>query len=102
LLDGVKVDPREHQGTLGRALIAVKQAVQIPFENEWRMAKNKETKKDLSRMPNLRGKSVRQALDILQSIGLSAKLKGVGTVVAQKPRSGIPLKDVKVCSITCK
>jgi len=102
LLDGVKVDPRERRGTLGRALIAVKQAAQIPFENEWRTAKNKETKKDLSRMPNLRGKSVRQALDILQSIGLSAKLKGVGTVVAQKPRSGIPLKGVKVCSITCK
>jgi stage V sporulation protein D (sporulation-specific penicillin-binding protein) len=102
LLDGVKIDPRERQGTLGRALIAVKQAAQIPFENEWRMAKNKEIKKNISRMPNLRGKSVRQALDILQSIGLSAKLKGVGTVVVQKPRSGIPLKDVKVCSITCK
>jgi len=102
LLDGVKVDPRERRGTLGRALIAVKQAAQIPFENEWRTAKNKKTKKEFSRMPNLKGKSVRQALDILQSIGLSIKLKGVGTVVAQKPRSGIPLKGVKVCSITCK
>jgi DNA-binding GntR family transcriptional regulator len=64
--------------------------------------KSKETQKELSRMPNLKGKSVRQALDILQSIGISTKLKGVGTVIAQKPGSGIPLKGVKVCSITCK
>jgi hypothetical protein len=102
LLDGVKIDPREHMGTLGRALIVAKQAAQIPLKDEWRTVKSQETKKELSRMPNLKGKSVRQALDILQSIGLSTKLKGVGTVIAQKPRSGIPLNGVKVCSITCK
>jgi hypothetical protein len=102
LLDGVKIDPRERRGTLGRALIVVKQAARIPLRDEWQMAKSKETEKDLSRMPDLRGKSARQALDILQSIGLSIKLKGVGTVVAQKPRSGIPLKGLRGCSITCK
>ncbi|MEA3384871.1 MAG: penicillin-binding transpeptidase domain-containing protein [Thermodesulfobacteriota bacterium] len=102
LLDGVKIDPRERRGTLGRTLIVAKQAAQIPLKDKWRTVKNQETKKELSRMPNLRGKSVRQALDILQSIGISTKLKGVGTVIAQKPRSGTPLKAVKVCSITCK
>ncbi|MCK4425168.1 MAG: PASTA domain-containing protein [Deltaproteobacteria bacterium] len=102
LLDNVKIDPRERRGTLGRALIVAKQAAQIPLKDEWRTVKSQETKKELSRMPNLKGKSVRQALDILQSIGISTKLKGVGTVIAQKPRSGIPLKGVKVCSITCK
>ena len=102
LLDGVKIDPRERRGTLGRALIVAKQAAQIPLKDKWRTVKSQETKKELSRMPNLKGKSVRQALDILQSIGISTKLKGVGTVIAQKPRSGIPLKGVKVCSITCK
>jgi len=102
LLDGVKVDPRERRGTLGRSLIVAKQAAQIPLKNEWRTVKSQETKKELSRMPNLKGKSVRQALDILQAIGISIKLKGVGTVIAQKPRSGISLNGVKVCSITCK
>ena len=102
LLDGVKIDPRERRGTLGRALIVAKQAAQIPLKDEWRMAKSQETQKEFSRMPNLKGKSVRQALDILQSIGLFTKLKGVGTVIAQKPRPGIPLNGVKVCSITCK
>ncbi|MCK4605445.1 MAG: PASTA domain-containing protein [Deltaproteobacteria bacterium] len=102
LLDGVKIDPRERRGTLGRALIVAKQAAQIPLKDKWRTVKSQETQKELSRMPNLKGKSVRQALDILQSIGISTKLKGVGTVSAQKPRSGIPLKGVKVCSITCK
>lgn len=102
LLDGVKIDPRERRGTLGRTLIVVKQAAQMPLKDEWRTAKSQKTKKKLSRMPNLKGKSVRQALDILQSIGISPKLKGVGTVIAQKPRSGIPLKGVKVCSIICK
>jgi len=102
LLDGVKIDPRERRGTLGRALIVAKQAAQIPLKDKWLPVKSQETKKELSRMPNLKGKSVRQALDILQSIGISTKLKGVGTVIAQKPRSGIPLKGVKVCSITCK
>ncbi len=102
LLDGVKIDPRERRGTLGRALIVAKQAAQIPLKDKWRTVKSQETQKELSRMPNLKGKSVRQALDILQSIGISTKLKGVGTVIAQKPRSGIPLKGVKVCSITCK
>ncbi len=101
-LDGVKIDPRERRGTLGRALLVVKQAAQIPLNDEWQTAKSKETKKDLSMMPNLKGKSARQAMDILQSIGLSIKLKGAGTVVAQKPRSGMPLKGVKVCNITCK
>ncbi|MBW1931622.1 MAG: PASTA domain-containing protein [Deltaproteobacteria bacterium] len=102
LLDGVKVDPRERRGTLGRSLIVAKHAAQIPLKNEWRTVKSQETKKELSRMPNLKGKSVRQALDILQAIGISIKLKGVGTVIAQKPRSGISLNGVKVCSITCK
>ncbi len=102
LLNGVKIDPRERRGTLGRALIVAKQAAQMPLKDEWRTVKNQKTKKELSRMPNLKGKSIRQALDILQSIGISTKLKGVGTVIAQKPRSGTPLNGVKVCSITCK
>jgi stage V sporulation protein D (sporulation-specific penicillin-binding protein) len=102
LLDGVKIDPRERRDTLGRALIVAKQAVQIPLKNEWRTVKSQETKKELSWMPNLKGKTARQALDILQSIGISTKLKGVGTVIAQKPRSGTPLNGVKVCSITCE
>jgi hypothetical protein len=102
LLDGVKIDPRERRGTLGRTLIVAKQAAQVPLKDKWRTVKSQETKKELSRMPNLKGKSIRQAFDILQSIGISTKLKGVGSVIAQKPRSGTPLKGVKVCSITCK
>jgi hypothetical protein len=102
LLDGAKIDPSERPGTLGRALIVAKQAAQIPLKDEWRTLESQESKKELSRMPNLKGKSVRQALDILQSIGISTKLKGVGTVIAQKPRSGTSLNGVKVCSITCE
>ncbi|RPI55846.1 MAG: PASTA domain-containing protein [Deltaproteobacteria bacterium] len=102
LLDGVKIDPHEHMSTLGRALIVAKQAAQIPLNDEWQTVKSQKTKKEFSWMPNLKGKTARQALDILQSIGISTKLKGVGTVIAQKPRSGTPLNGVKVCSITCE
>jgi stage V sporulation protein D (sporulation-specific penicillin-binding protein) len=102
LLDGVKIDPRECRSTLGRALTVAKQAAQIPLKDEWQTVESQKTKKELSRMPDLKGKTARQALDILQSIGISTKLKGVGTVIAQKPRSGTPLNGVKVCSITCE
>nr|HDM99830.1 PASTA domain-containing protein [Deltaproteobacteria bacterium] len=102
LLDGVKIDPRERRGTLGRSLVVAKQAVQIPLKDEWRTVKTEEAERQFSTMPNLKGKSVRQALDILQSMGIYTELKGVGTVIAQKPESGIPLNGVKTCSITCE
>jgi hypothetical protein len=102
LLDGVKIDPRERRGTLGRSLVVAKQAVQIPLKDEWRTVKTEGAERQFSTMPNLKGKSVRQALDILQSMGIYTELKGVGTVIAQKPESGIPLNGVKTCSITCE
>jgi len=109
LLDGVKRDPRDCRGILGRPLRVAKQAARLPMG--WASDRNRsgsgraasmKNKGRILRMPDLRGKSMREAMDILQSMGLSAKFKGAGSVIIQIPRARTSLRGVKVCSIVCR
>ena len=47
---------------------------------------------NLGLMPDLRGLGAREALRVLGRLGLSARLEGSGTVVAQLPEAGSPLE----------
>jgi cell division protein FtsI (penicillin-binding protein 3) len=47
---------------------------------------------NLGLMPDLRGLGAREALRVLGRLGLSARVRGSGVVVAQQPEAGAPLE----------
>ena len=51
------------------------------------------------KMPNLRGRSMREAFRILNGYDLKPNFVGSGRVIKQSPPSGTPLKGVKKCII---
>ncbi|NDY42339.1 hypothetical protein G3N55_05720 [Dissulfurirhabdus thermomarina] len=51
------------------------------------------------RMPDLRGKSFRVALRMLQSTRLQIRIEGRGRIADQAPRPGAPLEGVRVCRL---
>lgn len=51
-------------------------------------------------MPNLRGKTMRQAVAILQSMGLQVAIQGSGTVTTQHPKSGQFVTPNTLCTLT--
>ncbi len=50
-------------------------------------------------MPDLRGKTIRQVLDLLQRAGVCCRLEGSGRAVSQDPPPGTPLTPGVVCSV---
>lgn len=55
---------------------------------------------DAGTLPDLAGLSARAAVRRLVEIGLTARLRGDGIVVAQEPRAGAPLEVGGVCELT--
>lgn len=55
-----------------------------------------------TRMPSLIGKDARQAVGILQRMGLKVKLNGTGIVVKQNPIAGTPIISNMECELTLK
>lgn len=55
---------------------------------------------DVERMPDLRGKSMREVLDFASQMGLIIKVKGSGVVVDQSIEAGAVLKRGQRCVIT--
>jgi len=53
----------------------------------------------LSVMPDLRGKTIRQVLDVLHRSGIRCRLEGSGLAVAQEPAPGTPIAPGTVCSV---
>ncbi len=51
------------------------------------------------RLPDLTGKTKRQARATLVSLGLKSSMQGAGWVVEQDPPPGTPLKEVTVCRL---
>ena len=51
------------------------------------------------KMPDVRGDSLRKALQTLQEYGLKIKVNGSGRVVAQKPVPGALLQGVEECRL---
>jgi len=50
-------------------------------------------------MPDLRGKSAREAIRILVKVGMTARVSGDGVVVAQEPAAGEPIAGQRVCRL---
>ena len=51
------------------------------------------------KVPNLKGKSLKKAIDIINLIGLKIKIEGSGQVVSQKPRPGTILRPKDICLV---
>ena len=54
------------------------------------------------KVPNLKGKSLKKAIDIINGIGLKIKIEGSGKVVSQKPSAGTILRPKDVCLVKLK
>ena len=50
-------------------------------------------------VPDLAGKSAREAIRLLVKVGMSARVSGNGVVVSQDPLAGEPIRDRRVCSL---
>jgi cell division protein FtsI (penicillin-binding protein 3) len=51
------------------------------------------------KMPDLRGKSMREAFRILSNYDLKPNFMGSGRVIRQNPSPGVPLKGVRECTV---
>ena len=51
------------------------------------------------KVPNLKGKSLKKAIDIINRIGLKIKIEGSGRVVSQKPSAGTILQPKDICLV---
>jgi cell division protein FtsI (penicillin-binding protein 3) len=54
------------------------------------------------RMPDLRGKTIKEALSVLNEIGLKYSIKGTGIVNSQSIQPGSNLKQNTVCVLDCQ
>jgi len=57
---------------------------------------------DGERMPNLKGLSLKDALEIAGNIRMNVEYSGMGHVVSQSPKVGEPLRKGQVCKLTLK
>ncbi|HAE38882.1 MAG TPA: hypothetical protein DCG57_09620, partial [Candidatus Riflebacteria bacterium] len=55
---------------------------------------------DTSTVPDLRGKSLRQAMLLVNRLELKAVFEGNGIVTGQTPQPGRPVPDTKILKIT--
>ena len=54
------------------------------------------------KVPNIIGKSLKKAIDIINRTGLKIKIEGSGRVVSQKPKAGTYLRYKDVCLVQLK
>ena len=54
------------------------------------------------KVPNLKGKSLKKAIDIINQTGLKIKIEGSGRVVSQKPSPGTILRPSDICLVKLK
>ena len=74
----------------------------LPTEDETnRIERSVEFTGDKSSMPNLISYSKRDAIKVLNDLGIKYNVVGSGTVVSQSVRRGTKLKRVSVCNLKC-
>ncbi len=114
VLEDAKIDASRRRGTLGRTALVAREAASLSRGNMLAQngkknpgqtgTKNQEAGHD-SRpwiMPDLRGRSLRSALEAVDGLGLNLRIKGAGTVTSQHPRPGSKIKRGAQCLIVCK
>ncbi len=115
VLENARIDASQRRGTLGRTsrvarLAGLQPSVAGPFNINGRSAV---VVRDVQKaalglgasgvvMPDLKGKSMRSALEIVSGLGLKLKVKGAGLVRKQYPKAGKPIKKGDSCTIICK
>ena len=57
---------------------------------------------DAEKMPNLKGLSLKDALEIAGNIRMNVEYSGMGRVVSQSPKAGEPLRKGQICMLTLK
>ena len=73
----------------------VQTAAAAPRESRVRLS----TYQCVQRMPDLRGKPLRQAVSILQTMGVKANIQGAGVVTSQYPQVNSPVTSNTQCTI---
>ncbi|PKL90892.1 MAG: hypothetical protein CVV21_10885 [Candidatus Goldiibacteriota bacterium HGW-Goldbacteria-1] len=56
--------------------------------------------KEKTYMPNVKGMTVRRAMEVLRLYGLNAKCSGSGFAVSQDPKPGVAMKKGAVCTVS--
>lgn len=108
LLDNAKIDASRRRGTLGRTALVAKAAAFLPRSAGLPPRLKGNGSKGFARdsmpsvIPDLRGRSLRNALETVGGLGLSLQVKGAGTVRRQYPRPGSRIKKGGKCVIICK
>ncbi len=116
VLDNARIDPERRRGTLGRTASIAKAASLLPrptrlatnmasrpiHELVARQTRGKAAIALSSRMPDLRGRSLRSALEAASQLGLKLEIRGAGTVRHQFPLPGSRIKRGSRCVIVCQ
>ena len=70
--------------------------------NQFPISLSTKSSAETIKVPNLKGKSLKKAIDIINRIGLKIKIEGSGQVVSQKPRPGTILRPKDICLVKLK
>ena len=72
------------------------------FTNQTPIALSTKASIKTVKVPNLKGRSLKKAIDIINKTGLKIKIEGSGRVVSQKPSPGTILRPKDICLIKLK
>lgn len=109
VLNNVKQDPRIRRGTLGSTVYIAKKAASIlsdpvervEFLGDDLLRTDYNNMLETRTMPDLKGVSMRMAVEILFRMGLKVSASGRGRVVYQHPFAGADVSKVESCTIKC-
>jgi len=104
-------NPKQRRGTIGKIVsLAKKGSDVLKFHYEFKpnkpltlyASKKDLTLKGVNKMPDLRGMSLRSALEIITQMGLTPTISGTGKVKKQIPRAGQDISTTKKCVLICE
>ena len=93
--------PEKNQDTFLTNQYKAKMATKT-FTNQFPISLSTKASAGTIKVPNLKGKSLKKAIDIINRIGLKIKIEGSGQVVSQKPRPGTILRPKDICLVKLK
>ncbi len=111
VLFDAKYTPEKRRGTLGKMVSLARKGVKA-LGLQYRFALNKQQKGKVTSevnngltmpkiMPDLRGMSIRSALDVVGRLGMRIRISGTGKVKEQYPKPGRRISKGQECVIVC-
>ncbi len=112
VLFDAKYTPSQRRGTLGRMAVLAKKGA-MALGARYRFAKDRQVPGNSSRvvqkneirpwiMPDLRGMSIRSALEVAGRLGMKIRISGTGKVKDQYPKPGRRIVSSQECVIVCE